>query len=162
MSIRLPPPLRVETVIGALDDAAREAARQAGNLTVAAVRQGMPARLGGAQKSAVRRTPTGYAIEVSPSSRVKYGRVTAKQVTRFREGGTGVYGPRGRPIRPRAGGAFHLPGGWVSGELRGQPARHHYQRAQSSTEALVERTLALGAQRGAMLAERALSRSSGR
>lgn len=163
MSLKLPPPLRVETVLGALDDAAREASRAAGELTLSAVRRGMPARLASAQRSTARRTATGYQIVVAPTSRIRYpSGVTSKQVTRFREGGTGVYGPTGRPITPRRADAFHLPQGWRTTEVQGQPARHMYAQAQTSTEALVERTLAAGAARGARLAEAALARSSGR
>lgn len=158
--LELPPPIRVETVLGALDVAARRSAREAGELVAGGVRRGMPARLASAQRSTVRRTATGYRIDVEPTSRVRYpGGVTARQVTRFREGGTGVYGPSGRPIRARSGHPFRLPHGW-SGEVRGQPARHMYAQAITSTEALVGRVLELGAEAGARHAEAALSRGT--
>lgn len=163
MSMRLPPPLNVQTVLGALDEAARDAARDAGDVGLAAVRRIMPARTGRAragQRRAVRRTQTGYQIDVAPTSRVRYPNgVSAKEVTRWVDRGTGVRGPRKRPIRPRKGNVFRLPHGWVADELQGQAPQNVYQRAQSSSEALAQRILEQGAQAGARAAERALERS---
>lgn len=160
MSLELPRPLNVQTVLGALDTEARNTARDAGDATLAVVRRTIPARSGRAragQRRAVRRTPTGYVIDVAPTSRVRYPNgVSAKEVTRWLDRGTGIYGPRHHPIRPRRGSFFRLPGGFVAHELDGQRPQHIYERAQSSTEALVERMLALGAERAARAAERAL------
>lgn len=162
-NLRLPPRLNIETVLGAFDIGARDASRDAGDATLAAVRRIMPARSGRArrgQRRAVRRTPTGYVIDVAPTSRVRYPNgVSAKQVTLWVDRGTGVHGPRHRPIRPRKGNVFRLPGGFVADEMDGQKPQHVYQRAQSSTEALVQRMLELGATRAARAAQQALNRS---
>lgn len=159
MSLHLPPPLNIETVLGAFDREARAAAREASTIGVAAVRRTFPARTGrtrAGQRGSVRRTPTGYTVQVAPSSRARVGAVTAVQVTRWLELGTGVHGPHARPIRPRRARAFHLPNGWVADELQGQAAQHPYQRAHTAADALVERTLAAGAVAGAAAAERVL------
>lgn len=161
MSLKLPPPLPpMTTLLGAIDTAGRDTAAQARDLTVAAVRRTMPARSGRARKAqrgAVRRARTGYTIEVSPSSRVRYPNgVTAKQVTRWVDQGTGLFGPKGRPIRPRRAHVFRLPNGHAATEVTGQRAQHIYRRAQTSTEAAVTRILIRGAQAGARAAERAL------
>lgn len=163
MDLELPPPLRIDTVLGAFDDGARDAAREAGDLGLAAVRRLMPARTGRArtgQRRAVRRTPLGYRIEVAPTSRVRYpSGVSAKEVTRWVDQGTGVRGPRHRPIRPRKGGVFRLPGGFVAHELQGQAPQNVYARARTSSDALVQRTLENGGRRAARAAQAALDRS---
>jgi hypothetical protein len=160
MSLQLPPPIKVDTVLGAFDSEARAAAREASQVGVAAVRRTFPARTGRAragQRGSVRRTPTGYTVQVAPSSRVRYANgVTAVQVTRWLELGTGVHGPRGRPIRPRRASAFRLPHGWVADELQGQAAQHPYQRAHTAADAVVERTLGAGVAAGVRAAERIL------
>lgn len=163
MTLQLPPPLPpFTTVLGALDLAGRRSAREARDDTVAAVRRTLPARSGRARqgaRGAVRRQPDGYVIEVSPSSRVRYpSGVTAKEVTRWIEGGTGIHGPRHRMIRPRRAHAFRLPHGFRTTELAGQRAQHVYARVQVSEEARVERILIDGAQHAARDLEDALTR----
>jgi hypothetical protein len=161
MSVELPPPLPpFTTVLGAMDAEARSTARAAGNIGLAAVRRTLPARSGRlrrGQRVRISRTAVGLMLEVSPSSRIRYPNgVTAKEVTRWVDEGTGVEGPRHRPIRPRKGGAFRLGDHFVAGELHGQAPQHAYERARSSSEALVERELAAGATRAARAAERVL------
>jgi hypothetical protein len=161
MSLTLPPPLpRMETVLGALDAEARRTAGDARNATVAAARRVLPARSGRQRRAArgrVTRTGLGYVITVAPDKRVRYpGGLSALEVARFLEGGTGVFGPSGRPIRPRRAKAFHLPGGWRSTTVQGQRAQHPYERVQTGEEARVARILADGAFAGAKAAERVL------
>lgn len=161
MSLELPPPLPpFTTVLGAMDAEARATARAAGNIGLAAVRRTLPARSGRlrrGQRVRITRTAVGLMLEVSPSSRIRYPNgVTAKEVTRFVDQGTGEEGPHHRPIRPRRAKAFHLPTGWAAGELKGQAPQHAYDRARSSSEALVERELAAGAVRAARVAERVI------
>lgn len=166
MTVKLPPPLDVQTVLGAYDNTARQVARDAGDVGLSAVRRLMPARTGRArsgQRRAVRRTPTGYSITVAPTSRVRYPNgVSAKEVTRWVDRGTGVRGPRHRPIRPRKGNVFRLPGGFVADQLQGQAPQHVYERAQTSSGALVQHLLERGAIVATRAAEQALRRSSGR
>lgn len=160
MSLDLPPALHVETVLGAIDTQARRSASRAGTVGVAAVRRYVPARTGRARAGVarrVRRSLHGYLIEVYPSAKSRYASgVTSKQVLGWLERGTGEYGPRGRPIRPRRGHAFHLPGGWVSGSIRGQRAQHPFARALTSSDATVVRELETGASIAARNAERVL------
>lgn len=161
--LQLPPRLDVQTVLGAFDVEARSTARDAGNVTLAAVRRTIHSRSGKlarGQRRTVRRAPTGYVIDVAPTSRVRYPNgVSAKEVMRWVDAGTGVKGPRGRPIRRRGGRPFKLPGGFVADELQGQAPQHIYRRAQTATEALVEQLLKRGAVEAARAAERALERS---
>lgn len=150
------------TVLGAMDDVAKRTAGKARDNTVAAARRFLPARSGRARRGTigrVTRTPLGYVVTVAPTSRVRYPNgVTAVQVVGWVEGGTGVYGPRRRPIRPRKeGGAFKLPSGFRSGELRGQRAQRPIARARSSEEARTERMYIDAAQEAARAAERVLA-----
>lgn len=154
MSLRLPPPLRVDTALGAIDKTAGRVGRRAARQGVSAVRQNVPVRTGAARKgvaSRVARTITGYRIEVYASEKGRYRgtSITSKQVLRFLEGGTGPI------IRPRRGHAFHLPSGWVSGAIRGQEAKHPFARAMQSDH-LVVHELERGAVEAANAAERAL------
>jgi hypothetical protein len=157
----LPTPLPpMATVLGAIDLEARRTAQRAGRHGVAAVRQRLPARTSTVrrgQRSSVKRTGVGYIITVAPSSRERYpSGVTALEVTRWLEGGTGVHGPRGRPIRPRRASAFRLPGGWMAEQVRGQRGRRVYDRVRSSEDAAVERILGAGLRGATAAAERAL------
>lgn len=161
MTLDLPRPLPpMTTVLGAIDAEGRRTAGAARDHTVAAVRRFLPARTGRLRRGtrgSVRRSPHGYTVEVKPTSRERYpSGVTAVEVAGWVEGGTGVYGPKHRPIRPRRGKAFRLPTGWRSTTIAGQPARHPYSRVQSSEEARVARMLAAGAVDAAKAAERAL------
>jgi hypothetical protein len=166
MSLKLPPPLNIQTVLGAYDTAARATARDAGDIGLAAVRRIMPARTGRArrgQRRMVRRTALGYIIEVSPTSRVRYPNgVSAKEVTRWVDRGTGIHGPRHQPIRPRKGNVFRLPGGFVADELPGQKPQHVYARAHTQSDILVQRELERGAHAATQAAARVLARSLGR
>jgi hypothetical protein len=161
MSVQLPRPLPpMTTVLGAIDAEGRKTAAGARDHTVAAVRRLLPARTGRARRAArgaVRRSPTGYTVEVKPTKRERYeSGVTALEVTRWIEEGTGVYGKRGRPYPPRRAEAFRLPGGWRTTMIAGQRAQHPYRRAQTGEQARVQRILADGAVPAARAAERAL------
>lgn len=158
MPLELPPPLPpFRTILGAMDAEARSTARAAGNLGLAAVRRTLPARSGRlrrGQRVKISRTARGLALEVSPTSRIKYpSGVSAVEVTRFVVGGTGVHGPKGRPYGPRRAHAFRLGDHFVATELQGQRAQDSYNRARTSSSALVERELAAGAKRAARAAE---------
>lgn len=160
MTLRLPPPLRITTVVGAMDNEGRKAAGRARTATVSAVKRNLPARSGNARKGtrgSVKRTPVGYEIVVAPSKRVRYRNgVSAVEVTRWLEEGTGIAGPRHAPIVPRKGHPFRLPGGFVSGELRGQAPQHPYGRAAASEAGRVSRILEDGADLAADAIERAV------
>lgn len=154
---KLPP---LTTVVGAMDVQGQRSAREAGDLTVAAVRRTMPARSGRARRGQSRRVTrfgTGWRVEVAPRSRPVYPNgVTAREVTRWVDQGTGIYGPRGRRITPRRAHAFRLPSGWRSGSVRGQQAQHVYARVESSSEAQVFRVFERGSHRAARAMEAAL------
>lgn len=157
----LPPPLPpMATVLGAFDLEARRSAQRAGRYGVAAVRRRMPARTGkarSAQRASVRRTGLGYIVRIEPSARVRYPNgVSALEVTRWLEGGTGEFGPRKRPIKPRRARGFHLPSGWVSDVIRGQKGRYIYARVRSSESAAAERLMVSGARPAVAAAERVL------
>jgi hypothetical protein len=160
MALKLPPPLRVETVLGAIDTSARATAGRARALALPVVQRTIPARSGRLRQGtrpSVRRTPVGYIIRFAPTSRVRYPNgVTAAEVFRWVSGGTGVHGPRKRRITPRRSRAFALPSGFRSTDLEGQKPQHLFERAQTSADALVERTLAAGAYEAARAAERVL------
>lgn len=165
-----PKPLRLGTALELVDVEARRTAEAARDVLLPVVRRNLPARTGrlqAATRGRVGRTPTGYSITVSPSPSVRYhgGRgasygsgngVSAREVARFVEGGTGIYGPGGRPIRRRDGKPFVLPNGWHAKSIRGQRAQRPFARAQTSSEALVFRTLERGATVLALRMERAV------
>lgn len=167
--VKTPKPLRIGTTLELVDVEAQRAAEQARDLTVAVVRRNLPARSHRLERSIgrgrVSRTRTGFSITVQPSKSVRYpggrlqrsseGGVSAREVARFVEGGTGIY-RNGRPIRRRNGKPFLLPNGVHVKAIRGQRAQRPFARAQTSTEALVFRTLERGAERLADRIEKAL------
>lgn len=160
MSLQAQTITRLGTVLEAIDTSGKATAIEARDFGVAAVRRVLPSRSGRLHRGTVgraRKSPTGYTIEVGPTSRVKYpSGVSAKEVTRFVAGGTGVHGPKGRPIRPRKARAFALPGGIEVASVQGQAAQHPYERVQGPADAAVERILTRGADEAAAAAERAL------
>lgn len=135
--------MRVETVgtgpdpltaFRALDRHAAAAARQAGRDAVAVVQPMIPRRTGQAAaqtKARVKKVPEGYLITVGPSKRVAWR-------VKFFEVGTGIYGPRHRPIRPRRAKAFRLPGGIEVAQVKGQRAQHTFRRARPRMDAAVQ------------------------
>jgi hypothetical protein len=150
--VQPPKPLRLGTALEVIDLQGRASAEAVRDLTVPAVRRALPARSGrlrSATRGRVGRTATGYAVTIAPSKSVRYpgrsGGVSAREVARFVESGTGVYGPQHRAIRRRNGGPFHLPNGWRSTTLRGQRAQHPFERVQTSEDAAVFRVLEAGA-----------------
>lgn len=157
MSLKLPPPLDVETMMGAIDESARRTAGAARAQSVAAVKRVMPARTGRARSAtsgSVRRTSLGFVITVKPSARVRYPNgVTAVEVTRFVSGGTGVAGPQRRLIPFAKRG--RLPGG-ARPTGRGQAPQRIYERAFTSSQAVVSRLLQAGAENAAREADRVL------
>lgn len=159
--LHLPGPLRVETVVGELDKAAGRTARRARTLAQSAVRRRLPVRsrtLYDATRGTARRTATGYRITVTPrSTPYPRGGVTAREVARFVEGGTGIAGPTGLPIYPRHAEAFPEPFGE---HVRGQQPQHPFQRAAQADGPTIERVLRDGAPAAARAAEAALERSS--
>lgn len=152
----LPP---IATIVAAVDTAAREAANEARRAAVPIARACLPARSGRARRGTVgrvSRTPTGYRLEITGSSRVRYPNgVTAKQVHRFITRGTGIFGSLGRPIRPRKAEAFVLPG-WAAESVRGQPGHDYFGAARTASEGVVVRAFADGARHAADLVARTI------
>jgi hypothetical protein len=150
--------LPVRTFLTVADVEAQQTARQIGRETRDELRTRLPAQSGRLRRgvqSRVQRTGEGYRVEVSPSSRVRYpSGVTAKEVGRFVERGTGVFGPVGRPIRPRRASGFALPGGFRTATLRGQRPQRVFETLQRTGEStLLVRLAEDGAQRAARAIE---------
>lgn len=157
MSVKLPPPLHFQTVLGAVDLEARRTATRARTASVAAVKRVLPAHTGRARRGtrgSVRRTPTGYVIEVRPDSRVRYPNgVSAVQVHQWLEGGTGEQGPRHQRI------PFERRGRLPSGRRpsgRGQAPQRPYARVAAAEGVRVTRLLQDGGPRAMQAANRAL------
>lgn len=115
----------------AADREARQIARQAGNAALAVVRPRIPRASGQAAaqtKVRVRTDIEGHHVTVGPTKAVAWR-------VRFFEEGTGVYGPRHRPIRPRHKKAFRLPGNVEVASVRGQRARHTFRDARPAADA---------------------------
>jgi hypothetical protein len=154
MSVRtrkpLPPPA---TFLSAIDRSAKDAVNNARTLSVPVMRAALPVRTGRARRGTtgrVARTGVGYKLEVAATSRVRYPNgVSAKQVIRWLHTGTGVFGPRHRPIRPRKAEAFHLPGGWVAGTIPGFKGHDYWGGAAPSATGIVVRAFEIGAHRAA-------------
>lgn len=151
----------VDTLLGVIDTEARATANRVRTTAVPVVRAALPSRSGRARRGTtgrVNRTATGYSIEVAGSSRVRYpSGVTAKQVIGWLHTGTGVFGPLGRPIKPRHAAAFRLPSGWVSGTIDGFPGHDYFGAAERALDGGVIATLEAGADRAARAVERVLS-----
>jgi hypothetical protein len=150
----LPP---IATIVAAVDTAAREAANDARRAAVPIARACLPSRTGRVRRGTVgrvNRTATGYRLEIAATSRVRYPNgVTAKQVLRFITGGTGIFGPLGRPIRPRKADAFVLPT-WAAESVRGQPGHDYFGAARAAADGVVVRAFADGARHAVDLVAR--------
>lgn len=155
-----PPPLPIPTMLAAIDAEGRRSAERARDLGVPAFRAVEPAvsgRLRKGTRGRVTRTAAGFALTIGPSGRERYpSGVTDAQVFRFADRGTGVFGPKGRPIRPRHGMLFTLPGGWFATELQGQRAQGILERGRAAADPLVTRTLEEGATLAARRAEQVM------
>jgi hypothetical protein len=151
------PPL--PTILAHVDHAARQAANRARQAAVPVVRAGLPVvsgRLRRGTTGRVSRTPTGYALTVAATSRVRYpSGVSAKQVLRFVTQGTGVFGPLRRRITPRRASAFVLPG-WSAESVSGQQGRDYLGQVKPLADGIVVRSLEDGAVDAADFIERAL------
>ena len=124
-------PLNPAGLFDAADQAARRVARDAGNAALAAVKPRIPRATGQAAantKVRVRTDIEGHHVTVGPSKAVAWR-------ARYFEEGTGVYGPRRRPIRPRKAKAFRLPGGKEFAEVKGQRARHTFRDSKPAADA---------------------------
>jgi hypothetical protein len=155
-----PNPLPIATMLAAIDTEGRETVNRARELGVPAFRAVEPAVSGRLRRGTVgrvARTLRGYSLTIAPTSRVRYpSGVTAAQVFRFVDRGTGVYGARGRVIRPRKAKAFALPGGWEARFVRGQHPQGIMARGEHAADPVITRELERGADRAAARAERAL------
>lgn len=115
----------------AADRAARKVARDAGNAALAVVKPRIARATGRAAEQTrvrVRSDIEGHHVTVGPSKQVAWR-------ARYFEEGTGVYGPRHRPIRPRKAKAFRLPGGREYAEVKGQRARHTFRDSRAAADA---------------------------
>lgn len=124
----------------AADRAAREVARQAGNAALQVVRPRIPRQSGQAASQTrvrVRSDIEGHHVTVGPSKAVAWR-------VRFFEEGTGIYGRKGRPIRPRRAKAFRLPGGIEVAEVKGQRARHTFRDSKPAADAAFAREFEAG------------------
>jgi len=124
----------------AADGAAREVARRAGQAALQVVQPRIPRQSGQAAaqtKVRVRSDIEGHHVTVGPSKAVAWR-------VKFFEEGTGIYGPRHRPIRPRHAKAFRLPGGREAASVRGQRARHTFRQAKPGADAAFAREFEAG------------------
>ena len=80
-----------------------------------------------------------YKIAVAVSKRERH-------IAKWVEAGTGIYGPRHKPIRPRKAKAFRLPGGHEARSVRGQRPQRPFERTAPALQA----------------AERAMTQAAGR
>lgn len=128
--IREGEPLDPARMFETSDRAARKVARQAGTAALEVVRPRIPRRSGrAAQETRVRvRTDIeGHHVTVGPSKNVAWR-------VKFVEGGTGLYGPRHKVIRPRHSKAFRLPGGVEVTSVKGQRARHMFRESKPAAD----------------------------
>lgn len=124
----------------AADRAARKVARDAGNAALAVVRPRIPRASGQAAEQTrvrVRTDIEGHHVTVGPSKKVAWR-------ARYFEEGTGIYGPRHRPIRPRKAKAFRLPGGIEVASVKGQRPRHTYRDSKPAADAAFQAAFEAG------------------
>lgn len=128
---RLPSP---RELTADLDRHARHAAEQAASDALAVVRADAPGSFAGqSMTSSVRRTADGYQVTVEPVKKRRY-------IARFVSGGTGIYGPKRKRIRPRKAKAFKLNGREYS-SVRGQRPNPFMARARERATAAAERAI---------------------
>lgn len=160
--LKLPP---APTIIGAYDQSVGRTMSKARRLATSSIQallpQGPTGNLRRATRARVRKVPEGYSLSILPSNRVRYANrrfgnrsagagVSAREVARWVEDGT-----QG-PIRPLHAPAFHLPNGWVAGEVSGQAGQHPFQRFREGPGAAVEAMIVAGADDAARAVERVL------
>ena len=124
----------------AADGAAREVARRAGRAALEVVQPRIPRQSGQAAAQTrvrVRSDIEGHHVTVGPTKAVAWR-------VRFFEEGTGIYGHRHKPIRPRRAKAFRLPGGVEVASVRGQRARHTFRSAKPAADAAFAREFEAG------------------
>lgn len=88
-------------------------------------------------KSRVSKTPTGYEIAVQPVRR-------KRNLARLVSGGTGIHGPKKRPIRRRAPDGHVLPmriRGRIVSSSDGQKANPFFDRARDRAAAAAARAI---------------------
>lgn len=165
---RSPPPPDIDTAIAAGETAARFAMNAARVLGVSAIRQVEPRHSGRLQKGTtgrITRTQTGLRLTIGPSDRVRYpggrghrslrGGVSAVEVWRFVDGGTGIYGPTGKKITRSTGKAFMLPRG-AAFSFKGQRPQNIAVRGYQAADPQITRALEQGADRAAQAMQRSL------
>ena len=137
----LPAPARILDV---LDDHAKQAAKEATDVTRTQLRAQAPGKLGAAITGSVRKTPTGYRAQVAPPRRKRYppGEATVAQVVRWVNRGTGIYrdGPgRKRKITSKKGvlRPMILPGGRRVRSIKGQKPNPFLARVEQRAAPLV-------------------------
>lgn len=131
-----------QTLLGRIDHALQQEARAAGQDLLTAVRAAEPVRTGQLRAQTrlrVSKTPQGWKIAVAVSKRERH-------IAKWVEAGTGIYGPRHKPIRPRKAKAFRLPGGHEARSVRGQRPQRPFERTAPALQA----------------AERAMTQAAGR
>lgn len=150
---KMPAPRAVR---GVLDQAARQAVREAAAVALPIVKGEAPGGLGAAMQVTIRQTPNGHEATIGPSPRKKYkaGGATGAQVTRWVTRGTGIYrkGPgRKRPITSKRGvfGTMTLPGGVRVRSVKGQRPNPFVARAKHRADDAAERAIRRGAARAA-------------
>lgn len=124
----------------AAEEAARKVARAAGEAALAVVKPRVPRQSGQAAAQTrvrVRSDIEGHHVTVGPSKQVAWR-------VKFFEEGTGIYGRKHRPIRPRRARAFRLPGGIEVAEVKGQRARHTFRDAKPAADAAFAREFEAG------------------
>lgn len=155
-----PPPLPIASMVGAIDVEARatvERARDAGVPAFRGVEPSYSGRLRAGTTGRIGKTVSGFSLTIGPTARVRYpSGVSAREVFRFVDKGTGVFGRKGAPIRPRRAKVFALPGGFEAESVRGQRPQSILLRGEAAADPLVSRELEDGADRAARRAERTL------
>lgn len=114
-------------ILAAFEAEAQVAVREARVAALAAARAGAPGSFGGPNMYATgRRTVYGWEITVGIRPKVRWRAI-------FPEGGTGIYGPTGRPIHRKTKDRFGRPKpfyfqGHTVPQIRGQRGQHFMAR----------------------------------
>lgn len=150
----LPP---APTILGALDRSTRRTLGGARTFATSSIRallpKGRTGNLREGTRARLRTVPEGYSLAIIPSASAKFSYrtgVTPRQVARWVEDGTTG------PIVPRHAAAFHLPTGWVSGEVAGQKPQKPFARFRQGPGQAVEQIIVDGAAAAAKQMERVI------
>lgn len=141
-----------QTILTVLDDAARSALVDVGELVDQAIHAEGPRRTDALVDGFITtptKTPEGHRLRVRPSPRKRHGKATVAQVARWVNRGTGTLrvgpGPKKRIVSRQPGLAMQVGSGVARRSVAGQAANPFVERADDRTSIAAQVRIEQGA-----------------